>query len=52
MLVLTVCQEADRTGHICEGSIQPDKLVEGGSPSAGDDPARTAAVSWLLERMP
>lgn len=48
MLVLTVCQEADRTGRICEGSIQPDKLVAANSPSPGDDPARTAAITWLL----
>ncbi|GGA87163.1 S41 family peptidase [Puia dinghuensis] len=48
MLVLTVCQEADRTGHICEGSIQPDKYVAAGSPTAGDDPAKTAAINWLL----
>lgn len=48
MLVLTICQEADRTGRICEGSIQPDKFIEANSPAAGDDPARTAAVNWLL----
>ncbi len=45
MLVLTVCQEADRTGRICEGSIQPDQLVSAGTVS--DDPARTAALAWL-----
>ncbi|HXB09404.1 MAG TPA: S41 family peptidase [Puia sp.] len=51
MLVLTVCQEADRTGRICEGSIQPDKIVASagpGLPSA--DPAREAALAWLNNR--
>ncbi|HLZ88623.1 MAG TPA: S41 family peptidase [Puia sp.] len=48
MLVLTVCQEADRTGRICEGSIQPDKLIAANTPAVGDDPARTAAINWLL----
>ena len=45
MLVLTVCQEADRTGRICEGSIQPDQLVAANIVS--DDPARAAALTWL-----
>jgi C-terminal processing protease CtpA/Prc len=45
MLVLTVCQEADRNGKICEGSIQPDQLVSANIVS--DDPARTAALAWL-----
>lgn len=47
MLVLTVCQEADHTGRICEGSIQPDKLIDAAS-TTGDDPARDAAISWLI----
>jgi C-terminal processing protease CtpA/Prc len=45
MLVLTVCQEADRTGRICEGSIQPDQLVSANIVSG--DPACTAALAWL-----
>ena len=45
MLVLTVCPEADRTGQICAGSIQPDQLVAANIVS--DDPARTAALTWL-----
>jgi carboxyl-terminal processing protease len=45
MLVLTVCQEADRTGRICEGSIQPDQLIAANIVS--DDPARAAALTWL-----
>jgi C-terminal processing protease CtpA/Prc len=49
MLVLTVCQEADRNGRICEGSIQPDKLIAANGPAA-DDPARAAAIDWLLLR--
>jgi hypothetical protein len=50
MLVLTVCQEADRTGHICEGSIQPDKLIAANPPSPGDDPAKMAAINWLMTK--
>jgi C-terminal processing protease CtpA/Prc len=50
MLVLTVCQEADYTGRICEGRIQPDKYIspdtETETPSP-DDPARAAALAWL-----
>jgi C-terminal processing protease CtpA/Prc len=47
MLVLTVCQEADHNGRICDGSIQPDKYVPAGNPGSDADPARTAAISWL-----
>jgi carboxyl-terminal processing protease len=62
MLVLTVCQEADRTGRICEGRIQPDKYVSADvthptadvtHPASGvtgptpDDPVRAAALAWL-----
>lgn len=58
MLVLTKCQEADYTGHICEGSIVPDKIISAvGSASgattgsdAGEDPVKEAAVSWLTSR--
>lgn len=50
MLVLTVCQEADRTGRICEGSIQPDMLIAASMPSPGEDPVRTAAVNWLTTK--
>jgi C-terminal processing protease CtpA/Prc len=49
MLVLTFCQEADGSGHVCDGSIVPDKLVPA-VPAAGDDPAKEAAVSWLTSR--
>lgn len=50
MLVLTICQEADHTGRICEGSIQPDKLITAAPAGAGGDPAKEAAVSWLMSR--
>ena len=48
MLVLTVCQEADFTGRVCDGRIQPDKFVPaetGTDPTA--DPTRSAALAWL-----
>ena len=48
MLVLTVCQEADFTGRICDGRIQPDKFIPaetGADPAT--DPTRTAALAWL-----
>ena len=46
LLVLTVCKEADRTGTIIEGKINPDELI---TPSAakGDDTIKTAAVMFL-----
>jgi carboxyl-terminal processing protease len=55
MLVLTVCQEADHTGRICQGSIFPDKYISPhsryGEGPDGDqtqtDPVRSAAVNWL-----
>ena len=56
MLVLTVCQEADYTGRICEGRIQPDKYIspDNATPSPDDparaatnDPTRAAALAWL-----
>jgi C-terminal processing protease CtpA/Prc len=57
MLVLTVCQEADYTGRICQGSIQPDKLVISlpvktgtAATAAAEDPAREAALEWLQKQ--
>jgi hypothetical protein len=48
MLVLTVCQEADYTGRICEGRILPDKYISPGNAELSpDDPARAAALAWL-----
>lgn len=46
LLVLTVCQEADHMGRICEGSIQPDRLVAVEKPVTGD-PVKDAALVWL-----
>ena len=49
MLVLTKCQEADYTGRICTGSIQPDKMIAASEQSSQqDDPVKTAAISWLM----
>jgi len=50
MLVLTICQEADYTGRICDGSIVPDKIISTAGLTTGDDPAKEAAVSWLTSR--
>ena len=47
MLVLTVCQEADCTGHICDGRILPDQLVPAVDAGSDTDPARSAALAWL-----
>ena len=46
LLVLTVCKEADRTGKICEGKIQPDKLVPSNTRS-GKDAVKSSAVMFL-----
>jgi carboxyl-terminal processing protease len=59
MLVLTVCQEADHTGRICEGSIVPDRIISSSTqdPHPSDahpqvpsstDPVKAAAISWLM----
>ena len=51
LLVLTVCQEADHTGQVCEGRIQPDKFIAADdAPAAGEDPAKRAAIGWLTGR--
>ena len=50
LLVLTVCQEADHNGRICEGSIPPDKWVATTGDPAGNDPVKQAAVSWLMRQ--
>jgi carboxyl-terminal processing protease len=50
LLVLSVCQEADYNGQICQGSIQPDKFIETGSIVSGDDAAKQAAISWLMRQ--
>jgi len=50
MLVLSVCQEADRTGRVCEGSIQPDQVIAANTPAPGEDAVKSAAINWLLTR--
>ena len=50
MLVLTVCQEADCTGHICDGRIQPDRYVPADDAGADPDPTRAAALAWLQSK--
>jgi len=50
LLVLSVCQEADYNGHICEGSVQPDKFIETSVVATGDDAVKQAAVSWLMRQ--
>jgi hypothetical protein len=48
MLVLTVCQEADHTGRICEGSIFPDKeIMADACVLQSEDLVKAAAVLWL-----
>lgn len=44
-LVLSISQEADRTGRIYEGRIAPDELVRAGS--ATEDAVKTRALMWL-----
>ncbi len=43
MLVLSVCQEADRTGKICEGRIMPDETITMVTHPGSIDPAKCAA---------
>jgi carboxyl-terminal processing protease len=50
VLVLTVCLEADRNGKICEGKIIPDEIITGDTSSNTHDPARSAAVMWLISQ--
>jgi C-terminal processing protease CtpA/Prc len=50
MLILSVCQEADHTGRICEGSIVPDKLIISRESTSQDDPVKSAAIRWLQNK--
>ena len=50
VLVLTVCQEADFAGRICDGRIQPDQLVPAGDAGTDPDPTRSAALAWLQNK--
>jgi carboxyl-terminal processing protease len=47
LLVLSVCMEADRTGKIYEGKIQPDEVIHPDLSNPGEDAAKAAAVRWL-----
>lgn len=47
MLILSVCQEADHTGRICEGSINPDKYIASVQGQPQEDPVKAAAIRWL-----
>lgn len=48
MLVLSVCQEADRNGKICEGRIMPDETVTIATHPGSIDPAKCVASMRLL----
>lgn len=47
LLVLTVCQEADRNGKIYEGKIIPDEIISSQAINELDDPIKSAAIMWL-----
>jgi carboxyl-terminal processing protease len=46
LLVLTVCQEADRTGRICEGKIIPDQRIIANT-NSGKDVIKSSAIMFL-----
>ena len=46
-LVLTICQEADRHGRICEGKIVPDDLVKPDPLHKEEDVVKDSARMWL-----
>lgn len=52
MLVLSVCQEADRTGRIWSGRILPDELVSNNTHPGLADPAQMVALQKLLNPQP
>jgi hypothetical protein len=47
MLVLTICQEADRNGKIYEGKIVPDEMISSEADNIYDDAAKSAAIMFL-----
>ena len=47
LLVLSVCKEADRSGTVCDGKIQPDEQVTIPASFKGDDPVKNSALMWL-----
>jgi hypothetical protein len=52
MLVLTVCQEADRYGRLVEGKIMPDERIVADITAGNTDQAKSAAMFWLLSNRP
>ncbi|MER8100457.1 S41 family peptidase [Kitasatospora sp. NPDC094016] len=52
VLLLTGAAEADRTGRVHEGPIEPDEAVDTADPRKDDDPALAAAVTWLSDQTP
>ena len=46
LLVLTVCQEADRTGRTCEGKIIPDQMITADM-NSGKDAVKSSAIMFL-----
>ena len=48
MLVLTVCQEADRTGKVYTGRLIPDFPLA--SDTKNGDAIKEAAIAWLKTR--
>ncbi|MEV7935764.1 S41 family peptidase [Kitasatospora sp. NPDC088264] len=52
VLLLTGAAEADRTGRVHEGPIEPDEAVETADPRKDDDPTLAAAVTWLSHQTP
>lgn len=47
MLILTICMEADRTGKVYDGKINPDQIINPESNYDMDDPVKSAAIMWL-----
>jgi hypothetical protein len=46
-LVLTICQEADRSGNICEGRIVPNDLIKADPLHKNEDVVKANALMWL-----
>lgn len=46
-LVLTICQEADRNGKVCEGKIVPDDLIKPDPLRKHEDAVKDNALMWL-----
>jgi carboxyl-terminal processing protease len=50
LLVLTTAREADRTGRVYDGPIEPDEHVDIDWTALGtpDDPVLATAAEWLV----